>query len=61
MLECVGYWFLEIWYLLGVVGVIIVFNFLVVVWVWNIVVVLVCGDMVVWKFLELMLLMVLVC
>lgn len=59
--ECFGYYMCEIWYLLGVVGVISVFNFLVVVWLWNIVLVLVCGNFVVWKFLEKIFFIVLVC
>lgn len=59
--ECLGYWMMEMWYLIGVCGVILVFNFLVVVWVWNVVFVFVCGDLVVWKLFEKMLFIVIVC
>lgn len=38
--------------MIGLVGVILVFNFLVVVWCWNVVFVYVCGDSVIWKLFE---------
>lgn len=61
MSECFGYCMMEIWYFMGFCAVIMVFNFFVVVWVWNVVLALMCGNFVIWKLLEKVFLMVLVC
>src|SRR5690606_3166603 len=44
-----GHRMMESWHPLGVVGVLIAFNFPVAVWSWNTALALVCGDPVVWK------------
>lgn len=58
--ECFGYCMYEQYYLLGLVGIILVFNFLVVVWSWNLFLVVICGDVCIWKLFNKMLLIVIV-
>lgn len=59
--ECLSYCMYEQYYLLGIVGIILAFNFLVVVWFWNFMIVFICGDVMVWKVFEKFFLCFVVC